>query len=140
MKLPGKRLLSLSKIEEGAPEQPDVKTSLELETLKNAQLETKLKTTELWTGRANLAGRTIFSVGIFGLMFWWLLFVKEVIMLVAKNQAHLSDTVLIALITTTTANVLGLWAIVANYLYQKGKLAEAAKQPAGKSRWKSGGD
>ena len=51
----------------------------------------------------------------------WLLCVLAVIFLQGFNthQFHLSDSVLVTLIPTTTANVLGLVFIVAKYLFPK---------------------
>lgn len=122
--------IQLTGREKEALEAPDLKTALEQETLKSEKLQTKLKQTELWSGWSNLGSRFAFSISVFCLIVWWLGFVKGVITDVAYNRAHLTDAVLIALITTTTANVLGLWVIVANYLYQKGKMAEAVKNEA----------
>jgi hypothetical protein len=40
------------------------------------------------------------------------------------NEFHVSDAIVIALISTTTVNVLGLGYIVANYLFPKSTVAE----------------
>jgi hypothetical protein len=49
----------------------------------------------------------------------WLFLVLGIFIAVGKGSLVYSDSVIITLLTTTTANVLGLVAIVANYLFKK---------------------
>lgn len=54
-------------------------------------------------------------------LFWmvvvWLIFVSLIVVFTALGCLQLSDAVLIALITTTTATVLGIFVIVAKWLF-----------------------
>lgn len=66
-------------------------------------------------------GRRAFSRNIFTVTVIWLVFVMSVVVQSARKEWHLSDAVLIALITTTTATVVGIFLIVANYLFNREK-------------------
>lgn len=64
-------------------------------------------------------GRRSYAWGAFWVVVLWLGFVLYLLFQVAGGKLSLSDSVLITLLTTTTANVLGLWGIVANYLFKR---------------------
>lgn len=66
-------------------------------------------------------GRRAFSRNIFTVTIVWLAFVMLVVVQCARKLWELSDAVLIALITTTTATVIGIFLIVANYLFNREK-------------------
>lgn len=66
-------------------------------------------------------GRLSFSRNIFLVTVLWLAFVMAVVVQCARGVWKLSDSVLIALITTTTATVIGIFIIVANYLFNRYK-------------------
>jgi hypothetical protein len=66
-------------------------------------------------------GRREFSRSIFRVTVAWMFLVLAVVCLCASSKWHLSDSVLIALITTTTATVIGIFIIVANYLFNRDK-------------------
>lgn len=66
-------------------------------------------------------GRRAFSRNIFTVTIVWLAFVVLVVIFCASGKWKLSDAVLIALITTTTATVIGIFLIVANYLFNRDK-------------------
>lgn len=66
-------------------------------------------------------GRRAFSRNIFTVTIVWLAFVMVVVVQCARKLWELSDAVLIALITTTTATVIGIFLIVANYLFNRDK-------------------
>ena len=57
---------------------------------------------------------------LFQLICGWLTLVGVVLLGVATRCLHLSDTVLVALLTTSTATVLGIFAIAAKWLFPKG--------------------
>ena len=57
---------------------------------------------------------------LFQLICGWLALVGVVLLGVATRCLHLSDTVLVALLTTSTATVLGIFAIAAKWLFPKG--------------------
>jgi hypothetical protein len=48
----------------------------------------------------------------------WLTLVLIVFVAIGQGRLHYSDSVIITLLTTTTANVIGLSIIVANYLFR----------------------
>lgn len=54
---------------------------------------------------------------LYWLMIYWLIFVGLCVLAVGSKWLTLSDAVLIALITTTTATVLGIFIIVAKWLF-----------------------
>ena len=63
--------------------------------------------------------RKVFAQWIFGLVCAYLLVVLTGIFLVGFGQMKLSDIVLNVLLTTTTANVIGIFIIVAKYLFHR---------------------
>jgi hypothetical protein len=65
--------------------------------------------------------RKTFSQWIFALTVLWMLGVMMVVVQCSRQVLILSDGVLIALITTTTANVFGFFYVVVNYLFNKDK-------------------
>lgn len=65
--------------------------------------------------------RKNFSQRIFTLTVMWLFFILLIVLGCAMNIIHLSDSVLIALITTSTINVLGFFTAVTLYLFNKDK-------------------
>jgi len=79
---------------------------------------------ELKAKRFMLTMRTVFALLLFGLTLGWLGFIGWVVWLSGLGWAFkrpflLSDPVLIALITTTTLNVLGLFYGVTQWLFPK---------------------
>lgn len=66
-------------------------------------------------------GRRRFSWAIFYVMVLWVMMVLFIVIQSANGRWHLSDSVLIALITTTTATVIGVFIVVANYLFNRDK-------------------
>jgi hypothetical protein len=67
--------------------------------------------------RAMLSQRKAYAISLFVLSVLWLLFIAVFLWCAGKNWLGVSDAVLIALITTTTLNVLGLFYIVARWLF-----------------------
>ncbi|KAA0238968.1 MAG: hypothetical protein EDM74_05350 [Armatimonadetes bacterium] len=61
--------------------------------------------------------RKAYAIAIFVVVCLWLIFVAIVVCVQLGKKDGLSDGVLITLLTTTTANVLGLWFIVGKYFY-----------------------
>src|SRR5439155_18086402 len=83
------------------------KLKLEVERLSNEVEEAK----ELHETRLRYIPR------LYGLVVGWLVVVIGFVALTAFGLAHLSDAVLIAFITSTTASVLGLFFLVARWLF-----------------------
>jgi hypothetical protein len=70
---------------------------------------------------ADNTARKKFSKWIFVLTVFWMFSVLTVVVLCGRTVLQLSNGVLIALITTTTANVFGFFYVVVNYLFNKSK-------------------
>lgn len=65
--------------------------------------------------------RKVFSIIIFAITVLWMFLVLFIVVQCSRGIFSLSDGVLIALITTTTANVFGFFYVVVNYLFNKDK-------------------
>jgi len=65
--------------------------------------------------------RKSFSIWIFAITVLWMFLVLMIVLQCSRGVFMLSDGVLIALITTTTANVFGFFYVVVNYLFNKDK-------------------
>lgn len=82
--------------------------------LQNKQLE--LENTRLrWNNRMRLCA----AIGIFAVVLCWLVAVLGIIVAVlcVPKESRLSDTVIVALLATSSLNVIGLLRIVAVYLF-----------------------
>lgn len=66
-----------------------------------------------------MRARKHYARALFILVCAWLGVALAIVVLVGCKVLELSDAVLIALITTTTASVIGLFAIVARYFYRQ---------------------
>lgn len=61
--------------------------------------------------------RKIYAALIFIIMTIWLIFVLVIFVLIGNGYLFYSDNVVIAFLTTTTVNVIGIFLIVARYLF-----------------------
>lgn len=99
---------------------PDPKTQLE-----QLDYEAAARYIELKSRDQDIRERKEYAKKIFELIVWWLGAVWFLLMLAAiggpADWFILSDKVLITLIGGTTVNVLGIFVIVANYLFNKDK-------------------
>ena len=99
-------------------ETPDQKTELELKSLGSEELKARVaKLNQDIKLRKKYSGKLYFLVSI------WLAAIFLLLLLQGFVGVHgyfaLSDKVLITIIGGTTINVLGLFAIVANYIFPK---------------------
>jgi len=99
------------------PEAADELTSMEAITLENARLEITNK-------RQDIKLRKGFGIAIFVLACIWLLFIGFVILIqgfggICGYSFSLGQGVILALVGTTTVNVLGLFYVVTNYLFPR---------------------
>lgn len=62
--------------------------------------------------------RRDFAICLFAFVALYMCSVIVLVYMLAFGKGTLSDTVLVALLTTTTANVLGLFVIVAKYIFR----------------------
>lgn len=74
---------------------------------------------EIEDAKQDRAQRKIFSFYIFGFMCAYMAAAMAVVFLCGLGVMSLSDPVLITLLTTTLANVIGVFAFVAKYLFHK---------------------
>jgi hypothetical protein len=65
--------------------------------------------------------RKTYSYWLFAVTVLWMFFVLMIVVQCGRHAILLSDGVLIALITTTTANVFGFFYVVVNYLFNREK-------------------
>lgn len=118
------------------PNTPGQDTSLESETLEKEQLRVEIEKlrAELDSFKQDIQQRRTFAPKLYLLTCWWLGSVTLILLLqgLSEGRLHffrLSDSVLIALLGTTTVNVVGLFYVVAKYLFpeKSGNLVRAAE-------------
>jgi len=85
------------------------------------QLNIRKLTAEVEKFEQDNEGRRVLRDAIFIVTLMWMGGVMFTIWKIGIGVLRLSDTVLVALITTTTANVFGFLYVVVNYLYNKDK-------------------
>lgn len=96
---------------------PNLAEPLDNYKIRERETELQRKEHELQVERVMLDERKRYAFRLFGLSFFWLLFIGVYLILAGMSFLKAADSVLIALITTTTANVLGLFYIVARWLF-----------------------
>lgn len=118
----------LSGEKKGDDEKDELQTAIkenESTTIRQKYLEQKWKTEnellaeELESHRQDRDQRKDFAMKIFGFVSLYMLGVFLVLVLsgVECNQFHLSDSVLLTLLGTTTATIIGVFNFVARYLF-----------------------
>lgn len=120
---PRERLHRSLKIEatEPTPSDEDYKNA----ALEDKELEDEQKKLTLESQRRDINARTRYVDRVYWLIVFWLIFVAVVIVQDARQplfslvRFDVSDPVLIALITTTTINVIGLFIVVLRYLFPR---------------------
>lgn len=88
---------------------------------KEQQIKNTKATDEVGRQRDYHGLRNEYVPKLFNLIVIWLLFVAFCVLATGFGLMRLSDAVLIAFITTTTATVIALFVIVANWLFPKQK-------------------
>ena len=102
------------------PDSPDEISQLEEDYVARREQDARIRQLE-----QNIAERKKYANRIFYLVCSWLCFVAALVLLNGIQDwftfipFHLSDAVLIALITTTTINVIGVFLFVVRYLFPK---------------------
>jgi len=92
----------------------DVRTQMEVKDYEEAFELAKLKSFQ-----DDIKARKLYAGLIYTLVVLWLGFILWIVIATGSGWYKLSDTVLVALITTTTLNVLGLFLVVTQYLFPK---------------------
>lgn len=111
---------------------PGEDTSLETQTLKKEQLRVELEKlrAELDSFTQDIRQRRSFAPKLYVLTCCWLASVLVILLTQGVSEGglhffHLNDGVLVALLGTTTVNVVGLFYVVAKYLFpEKGNRLE----------------
>jgi hypothetical protein len=101
---------------ESSPPEPDSDVRVDLE---RERLEIERLRTELNSLKNDITARQIYAGLTYLLVILWLGLIIWIIIATGSGWYRLSDTVLVALITTTTLNVLGLFLVVTQYLFPK---------------------
>ncbi len=81
------------------------------------ELESKLLDNK--SKKADINLRKFFAFWVLFIVTWFLYYVKEILYLKFNYEKNLSDNVIIALLTTTTINILTLAFMVISYLFPK---------------------
>lgn len=84
-----------------------------------ADVELEMKKEELESRKQDRKQRGLFSIWIFGFMGLYMVFILLVLVLSGCKILIFEESVLISLLTTTTADVIGVFIIVAKYLFHK---------------------
>jgi hypothetical protein len=74
-----------------------------------------------------LKQRKRYAILLFGLSAVWLIFIGAFLVFAGIEKLKVADSVLIALVSTTTANVLGLFYIVARWLFPNKNIESRSK-------------
>lgn len=92
----------------------DARTRVEEDDYDKARRDAELK-----SFKDDNYSRKVYGYLIFGLVFAWLGVILWIVIAAGSGWYKLSDTVLVALITTTTLNIIGLLLVVTQYLFPK---------------------
>ena len=87
------------------------------ESKKRAEAETKGVELDNADKAGNIKLRKIYSKLLFWVLILWLIAILVVFVLIGRKILLYADSVIIAFITTTTMNVIGIYLIVARYLF-----------------------
>jgi hypothetical protein len=117
--------LPQQEIEEIVPEQDRPPRPDDSALAEEQDIERKKKRAELLGLRQDINARRKFARRIFHLIIWWLVAIFLLLLMQGFLSPFkiffLSDSVLLALIGGTTANVLGIFMVVVWYLFPKDK-------------------
>jgi len=112
------------------PSAPDPRTEVELlaQELNQKRFELRHKELELTNFDQDIKLRKRFAVALFCVLLFWIFVIIYIVlcsgagrMVFAGTKFYLSDTVIITLITSTTANIVGFFLVVTNYLFRDKK-------------------
>ena len=98
---------------QSGPAEPTLETKEQVE-IRYLQVRTLSK-------QERMVARRFYAPAFFVLSCLWLLVVTVLLYLNGFSVVHVSDAVLIALMTTTTANIIGTLLLVAKYLFPSKK-------------------
>jgi hypothetical protein len=123
-------------INQDYPDPKELELELKLEEVKLKKLEYKSKHLEINSDNTSknldIFLRHLYGCWVLVIVTSFLLFVKEILYLKFNYEKTLSDTVIIALLTTTTINILTLAFMVISNLFPK-KLKKKLKKKTNKN-------
>ena len=104
-------------------ENKDIESEMRLEELKRNQIDTDLKRETLENNKQDRNARKNYAIAIFIFLVCFVISVMVVVYLSANENScfGLHESVLIALLTTSTANVIGIFVFVVKYLFPSTK-------------------
>jgi len=105
---------------DNAPDQADLKTRLEEQSYQLAKVETELAQAQVKSVHQDINERKKYASNIYRLICFWVFGLLLVVCLSSwsvKTKFNTPTAVLLALVGSTTLNVLGLFYIVAHYLF-----------------------
>lgn len=90
------------------------------EEVKTMTVTNKIRNEELENRRQDRAQRKVYADNLFTFLCFYMILVFFILYKSGSlyNSFELSDSVIIALITTTTANIIGIFAFVVRYLFK----------------------
>ena len=90
------------------------------EEVKTMTVANKIRNEELENRRQDRAQRKVYADNLFTFLCFYMILVFFILYKSGSlyNSFELSDSVIIALITTTTANIIGIFAFVVRYLFK----------------------
>lgn len=90
------------------------------EEVKTMTVANKIRNEELENRRKDRAQRKVYADNLFTFLCFYMILVFFILYKSGSlyNSFELSDSVIIALITTTTANIIGIFAFVVRYLFK----------------------
>jgi hypothetical protein len=115
--VPRQEVLPLEKTSAAVEEIFNLGAPLDFYQERELQIALRKKEHDLNVEKKMLGERTKYAMCIFVLSATWLIFIAVIIVHSGLKTLKFADSVLIALITTTTINVLGLFYIVARWLF-----------------------
>lgn len=105
---------------DAASDSPDLKTKLEEQSALLAKARTELVQAKVKSVHQDIDERKNYAAKIFKLICWWVAGLLTVVCLsswAGATRFRTATSVLLALVGSTTATVLGLFYIVAHYLF-----------------------
>ena len=100
-------------------EYKDIDREIRVEDLKLKQVETELKREQLESNKQDREARKDYAIKLFVFLVIFIFFVVVIVFLcgVENVRFSLNDPVLIALLTTSSANIVGVFIFVVKYLF-----------------------
>jgi hypothetical protein len=119
-------------INQDYPDPKELELELKKEEVNSKKIDNYSKKLDNTSKYLDIFLRHVFGFWVLGIVTWFLYYVKEILYLKFNYEKTLSDTVIIALLTTTTINILTLAFMVISYLFPK-KLKKKLKKKTNKN-------